>query len=320
VSDGTGGPAANRSDRPGYGGTPYSTQLREISQLLPTPVVADSEGGRYNSDGHQDTLPGTARLLPTPGAYDGDRGGARTVDERKDGGHSVNLQDVAVHGLLPTPVAGDAKATRNRTARRTKIPPTGIHSGDTLHDILVPLLPTPVAHPSGNTPEGHLRKKPGREVVTDLAILTENDLIETGGRLLPTPTSALADGGQTSRGGDRAGEPLLAGIADEAAEQIGDGAAWGPYQAAVDRWSQVVGRDAPAPTLADGKNGGARLNAALPEWMMGWPLGWVTDPVLGLSRSEQLRACGNGVVPQQAATALRIMLAREGVPPLREAA
>lgn len=51
------------------------------------------------------------------------------------------------------------------------------------------LLPTPVAQPSGNTPEDHLRKKPGRKVVTDLSILVENNLLETGGKLLPTPKS-----------------------------------------------------------------------------------------------------------------------------------
>lgn len=49
-----------------------------------------------------------------------------------------------------------------------------------------PALPTPMASPSGNTPEEHLRKKPGRKVVTDLAILVENDLLKTGG-MLPTP-------------------------------------------------------------------------------------------------------------------------------------
>ena len=47
------------------------------------------------------------------------------------------------------------------------------------------LLPTPVAQHSGNTPENHLRKKPGREVVTDLAIITENNLLLTGGRTNP---------------------------------------------------------------------------------------------------------------------------------------
>ena len=51
-----------------------------------------------------------------------------------------------------------------------------------------------------------------------------------------------------------------------------------------------------------------RLRANLPEWMMGLPDGWVTDPAIGISRNEQLKACGNGVVPQQAVAALRGML------------
>ena len=42
---------------------------------------------------------------------------------------------------------------------------------------------------------------------------------------------------------------------------------------------------------------------------MGLPDGWVTDPAIGISRNEQLKACGNGVVPQQAMAALRDMLA-----------
>lgn len=44
--------------------------------LLPTPSAADGNGGgRYNSEGHQSTLPGTVRdLLPTPRRSDGDGG------------------------------------------------------------------------------------------------------------------------------------------------------------------------------------------------------------------------------------------------------
>jgi DNA (cytosine-5)-methyltransferase 1 len=52
-----------------------------------------------------------------------------------------------------------------------------------------------------------------------------------------------------------------------------------------------------------------RLRANLPEWMMGLPDGWITDPAIGISRNDQLKACGNGVVPQQAVAALRDMLA-----------
>lgn len=43
--------------------------------------------------------------------------------------------------------------------------------------------------------------------------------------------------------------------------------------------------------------------------MMGLPAGWVTD-VPGLSRNDQLHAIGNGVVPQQGALALRMLLDR----------
>lgn len=41
---------------------------------------------------------------------------------------------------------------------------------------------------------------------------------------------------------------------------------------------------------------------------MGLPDGWVTD-VPGLTRNEQLKALGNGVVPQQAEFAIRGLLA-----------
>lgn len=43
------------------------------------------------------------------------------------------------------------------------------------------------------------------------------------------------------------------------------------------------------------------------EWLMGWPEGWVTA-VPGLSRNDQLKILGNGVVPQQAVAALSHLL------------
>ena len=53
-------------------------------------------------------------------------------------------------------------------------------------------------------------------------------------------------------------------------------------------------------TLVDGK-----LNAKFVEYMMGLPIGWVTD--LNLSRAQQLKMLGNGVVPQQAYHALELL-------------
>lgn len=44
---------------------------------------------------------------------------------------------------------------------------------------------------------------------------------------------------------------------------------------------------------------------------MGLPAGHVTDPAIGLTRNEQLKALGNGVVPQQAALALTHLLTRQ---------
>jgi DNA (cytosine-5)-methyltransferase 1 len=48
-----------------------------------------------------------------------------------------------------------------------------------------------------------------------------------------------------------------------------------------------------------------KLNSRFVEYMMGLPEGWVTD--LDLSRSQQLKILGNGVVPQQAYRALQIL-------------
>jgi DNA (cytosine-5)-methyltransferase 1 len=48
-----------------------------------------------------------------------------------------------------------------------------------------------------------------------------------------------------------------------------------------------------------------RLNPQFVEYMMGLPEGWVTD--LDISRSQQLKILGNGVVPQQAYYALQLL-------------
>jgi hypothetical protein len=85
---------------------------------------------------------------------------------------------------------------------------------------------------------------------------------------------------------------------------------WGKFEPAIRRWEQTLGRPAPAPTKPDGKEGSHRLSSAFTEWMMGVPQGWITD--VGLTRNEELKACGNGVVPQQAELALRVLL--DGVP------
>lgn len=203
-------------------------------------------------------------LLPTPGAYDGERGGSQHPDKRREGNHSVTIQDVAEHlTLMPTP-----RASRGGSATETMYQLGAVRVDD--------------------------ERAQGQVV------------------LLPTPTVGNATGGNAQRGGDRSDEKLLPGLARDHATD------WGPYADAIARWESVISRPAPTPVRMDGKGGRARLNPELTEWMMGWPAGHVTDPAIGLSRAEQLKACGNGVVPQQAAAALRELLSRPGVPSIRK--
>jgi hypothetical protein len=86
---------------------------------------------------------------------------------------------------------------------------------------------------------------------------------------------------------------------------------WGKFGPAIRRWEDALGRIAPAPTKPDGKEGNHRLSSKFTEWMMGLPDGWITN--VGLTRNEELKLAGNGVVPQQAELALKILL--ENTPP-----
>ena len=119
-------------------------------------------------------------------------------------------------------------------------------------------------------------------------------------RLLQTPSVADGEGSRKARGGERGDEPLLPGQAVEMSQS------WGKYEPAIRRWEALT-RPAPSPTEPNTK-GNPRLSAAFPEWMQGWPNGWVTAPEIDISRNDQLRCIGNGVCPQQAVHALRWLL------------
>lgn len=129
-------------------------------------------------------------------------------------------------------------------------------------------------------------------------------------KLMPTPTVGNVQGGNATRSGARSNEKLLPGLAVELAEQSVTRADvdWGKYEPAVRRWETITGLPAPFPTIPDGKNGKHRLAAAFAEWMMGLDPGHVTSPDIGITRNQQLKAIGNGVVPRQARAALGAML------------
>lgn len=82
---------------------------------------------------------------------------------------------------------------------------------------------------------------------------------------------------------------------------------WGSVAPAIARWEAATGR--PAPWATDDRG---RLSPAFVEWLMGLPAGHVTG-VPGLTRAQQLKGLGNGVVPQQAEAAIRLLAARAGL-------
>lgn len=115
-------------------------------------------------------------------------------------------------------------------------------------------------------------------------------------QLLPTPQAVNASRSSAGYG------PNLHEVATGA-----DMSRFGPYAPAIAQWEQVTGRAAPPPTNPPRRAGGKpKLSTRFVEWLMGLPDGHVTD--LDLSRERQLRMLGNGVVPQQAALAVGVLV------------
>lgn len=171
--------------------------------------------------------------------------------------------------LLPTPRAADKDATPGSPGAARHV----AAGNGSLPEVLgVNLLPTPTTQPG--TGNGHARN-----------LTTE---------LIPTPSVADSMGGHLKRGGARGDELLLKGMAKEGMLDR-----YGKYGPAITRWETILGRQAP-PALIPGTR---KLNPAFVEWMMGLPAGWVTD-IPGLTHNQQTHALGNGVVPQQAHTAI----------------
>lgn len=172
--------------------------------------------------------------------------------------------------LLPTPMTSDT----NGPGRASK---TG---GDDLRTV-VSLLPTPLARDGNGRGEGDAeywerrrRRRPGPGMPLGA---------EVG--LLPTPRDP----------GSRSYRHAM----DDAI------ATWGKYAEAVALWEEITGVPAPEPTEPN-SNGGRRMSALLPEWMMGLPTGLLTGH---LPRSAAIKGAGNGAVLLQAAAAQRLLTA-----------
>lgn len=127
--------------------------------------------------------------------------------------------------------------------------------------------------------------------------------------MLPTPSAQDSSRGGSSPDVRRSkGQQITLNDAAYAmgvrANHLGD-SVYGRYDAAVRRWEEVF-RPAPYPVDINSR-GNEHLAPRFSEWMMGLPEGWVTSPEIGQSRAQQLKAIGNGVVPQQALVALTVL-------------
>ena len=261
-------------------------------------------------------------MLRTPSAIEG-QGGAISEKQSREKGRMLQVRDqmaqlAAENGLkvsasiaeslLPTPALGHIRnydePVEDYLARRQKMEDgeykgmPGVSLGVALRMELFP-TPNTMEHREIKTPEqiAELKaKSPGG--YRNLRESVINDL-------MPTPTTRDHKDGSAEH--ERNGVVQTDTVA-RAVFNSGEvsSLSWGKFEPAIRRWEAVLEREAPAPTLPDGKDGNHRLNSRFTEWMMGLPDGWITDA--GLSRIDELKACGNGVVPQQAEYALQILL------------
>lgn len=221
--------------------------------------------------------------MPTPLVSDG-TGGSKNINASD---FSPQLRDITK--LIPTPTTRDYKDGTEPHER------DGITQTDTVAraifnsgEVLLPTTRTSMAN--GPTQKEIKAGNPKTRLETEIA-------------LMPTPTAV--DGNTVAKSELDANDPKhRLKVAAQVLQR--DGTNWGKFEPAIRRWEIVLGRPAPSPTKPDGKDGAHRLSSAFTEWMMGLPKGWITD--CGLSRNDELKACGNGVVPQQAELALRILL------------
>jgi DNA (cytosine-5)-methyltransferase 1 len=224
--------------------------------------------------------------VPTPTASDAsfDKPGLMRKVTRTSPNRGVGLplwaNRIATQFYFPTPVASDWKNGR-----------PGDGYGPNLPQAATNLMPTPKALDGvkGNLKTSQERLDSGHQV----------DLPNVAIDLLGTPRANAANSSSK--------QVELGAPKSRLEDQVHTG--WGKFEPAIRRWEAILDRPAPEPTKPDGKEGNHRLSSKFTEWMMGLPDGWITD--IGLKRNDELKACGNGVVPQQAELALSLLGIKE---------
>jgi hypothetical protein len=241
--------------------------------------------------------------LPTPTVSDQYTGNLASTQQKLGSMHSVTLAQVFHKpDLFPTPVAADWKNGR-----------PGDGYGPNLPQATVDLMPTPTTRDYKDGSEPHERDG---KVQTDTVARA---VFNSGEVLLKTPIAKEGLNGNTQTTSIKKGQLWLSNDVQDIALDNGlrqpnlninlgayESVQWGKFEPAIRRWEAILGRPAPEPTKPDGKEKAHRLSSKFTEWMMGLPDGWITGH--DLKRNDELKLAGNGVVPQQAELALRLLL------------
>ena len=283
--------------------------------MLGTPTTATSgRSPKFRKGSNPNPVEFVEDLLRTPSVVDS-TGGAISETQARERGRMVKVADQVAElafdnglkvsksvteSLLPTPTLGHLRnhdepvddylqRRQDYLDGKTK----GMPGASLGVAVRMEMLPTPKAldGEKGNLKTSQERLDSGRQVdLPNVAI----DLLGT-----PRATASESSASQVAAGATKGR------IEDQVLTTN-----WGKFEPAIRRWEKLT-RPAPAPTKPDGKNGNHRLSAEFTEWMMGLPEGWICAESIGLKRNEQLKAAGNGVVPQQAKLALEILGLKE---------
>jgi DNA (cytosine-5)-methyltransferase 1 len=291
--------------RPGTRSGLWADFLRAINALKPKVVVIENVRGLLSGCAESAS---DSELGLCPRCVDPDGGASHTPNVRALGRVLGDLSalgfDAEWHGLL----ASDVGAPHGRFRVFVLAYARGVRLGSGWDSISGEAASGRASTVSGGRADAPLKLLP-TPIVSDgtggsknIANSDFSPQVRDIAKLLPTPRASRgASGTETmyALGAERDDE------GDRQGNVVGE-TQWGEYEPVVRRWEAIT-RPAPAPTLADGKNGNHRLAAVFPEWMMGYRAGWVTD-VIG--RNPAIKACGNGVVPQQAHAALGVVWPR----------
>jgi len=190
----------------------------EERTMYPTPTATERSGINPNT-GKGAGLSKTVQSYPTPKAG-GNRNSRQAIIDEKGGGkkksglaleqaiecsegilpkevHSVAELPPKYRSLWPTPTVANSKNARNTTAHRNKLPPTGLHGGDTLVDAVDPQpnWPTPTGSEARQGVQIRREGKKGTQVSLTTAV-----------KVWPTPRAHDWKGPDLARDENRSGK------------------------------------------------------------------------------------------------------------------